>query len=115
MEKQENDLDRYGGKGIPRLWGGLLLICAGVLLLAHKMGAPIPGWVFTWPVLLIGIGLLTGLKSNFHNPGSLIMIVIGGVFLLDQANPEFNFHNYIVPAILISIGLIYVLPPGFKN
>ncbi len=125
MDQKENDLNRFGGKGSPRIWSGLLLIIAGVLLLAYKMGAPVPGWMFTWPVLLIAIGLLTGIKSNFHNPGAFIMMAVGGVFLIDQANPGLNFHNYIVPAILIAVGLIYVLRPknscsrragrGFRN
>ncbi len=111
MENTPNDLNRYGRKGMPRIWSGLILIAAGVLLLAYKMGAPIPGWVFTWPVLLIAIGLLTGFKSRFQNPGAFIMIVVGGVFLIDQMNPALNFHNYIVPAILIAVGLIYILRP----
>ncbi len=80
MDQKENDLNRFGGKGSPRIWSGLLLIIAGVLLLAYKMGAPVPGWMFTWPVLLIAIGLLTGIKSNFHNPGAFIMMAVGGVF-----------------------------------
>lgn len=111
MENTPNDFNRYGGKGMPRIWSGLLLIAAGVVLLAYKMGAPIPGWVFTWPVLLIGIGLLTGVKSRFQNPGAFIMIVVGVVFLIDQTNPALNFHNYIVPAILIAVGLIYIFRP----
>ena len=112
MEQKPNDLNRYGGKGSPRRWSGLILIIAGVLLLAQKMGAPIPGWIFTWPMLLIAMGLLIGVKSNFHNPGALIMIAIGGIFLADQTNPALNFHDYIVPIILVAVGLIYVLRPG---
>ncbi len=111
MEQKQNDLNQWGGKGSPRIWSGLILIIAGVLLFAYKMGAPIPGWVFTWPMLLIALGLLTGVKNNFHNPGALIMIVIGGLFLVDQTNPAFNFHDYIVPIILIAVGLIYITRP----
>lgn len=111
MEQNENDIHRYGGMRSSRVWSGLVLVAAGVLLLAYKMGAPIPHWVFTWPVLLISIGLLTGIKSRFHNPGAFIMIIIGGIFLIDQTSPELNFHNYIVPAILISVGLVYILRP----
>ena len=111
MEHNENDTQRYRGAGNPRIWSGLILVAAGVLLLAYKMGAPIPQWVFTWPVLLIAIGLLAGIKSRFHNPGAFIMIMIGAIFLIDQNSPELNFHNYIIPAILISVGLIYILRP----
>ncbi len=111
MEQTPDNLNRFGGQGRPRIWSGLMLIAAGTVLLAYKMGAPIPHWIFTWPVLLIAIGLLTGIKSRFHNPGAFIMIAVGGIFLLDQMNPALNFHNYILPAILIAVGLIYVLRP----
>jgi predicted membrane protein len=111
MEQNENDFQQYHGRKNPRIWSGLLLVAAGVLLLAYKMGAPVPHWIFTWPVLLIGFGLLAGFKSRFHNPGSFIMIVVGCIFLIDQTNPELKFHNYILPVILISIGLIYILRP----
>lgn len=111
MENKERELERFGGLGGPRMWSGVLLVIAGTLLLAYKMGAPIPRWIFTWPVLLIAIGLLTGIKSRFHNPGAFIMIAVGSVFLIDQTSPELNFHNYIVPAILIAVGLIYILRP----
>ena len=111
MEQNKNDINQFGGTRGSRLWSGVILLLAGVLLLGYKMGAPIPGWVFTWPVLLIAVGVLTGVKSRFHNPGAFIMIVVGGVFLLDQTSPELNFHNYILPAILIGVGLIYILRP----
>ena len=111
MEQNEKDMNRFSGGRTHRMWSGLLLLGAGVLLLAYKMGAPIPGWVFTWPVLLIAIGLLTGIKSRFHNPGAFIMLVVGGIFLIDETSPELNFHNYIVPAILIGVGLIYIMRP----
>lgn len=111
MEKDENETNRFGGSRTPRLWSGIVLLAAGILLLAYKMGAPIPWWFFTWPVLLIGIGLLTGIKSRFHNPGALILIVVGGVFLIDQTNPMLNFHNYLLPAILIGVGLVYITRP----
>jgi len=114
MEKNDNDIRRHRGERGPRIWSGLFLVAAGILLLAYKMGAGVPHWIFTWPVLLIAIGTLIGIKSRFHNPGSFIMIVVGSVFLIDQTTPELNFHNYIVPVILISIGLIFILRPRSK-
>jgi len=108
---EQNDIERYRGMKSSRIWSGFFLLIAGFLLLAYKMGAPIPGWLFTWPVLLIGIGLLTGIKSRFHNPGSYIMILIGTIFLADQSIPGINFHNYTVPLILIGIGLVFILRP----
>ena len=108
---EPNNIEMYNRNKRSRIWSGLILVGAGLLLLGYKMGAPIPGWIFTWPVLLIGIGLLIGIKSRFHNPGSMIMILIGGIFLLDQEIPGVDFHNYIVPIILISVGIIFILSP----
>ncbi len=109
MEQNDQNMEtRTNGS---RVGGGLFLLLAGFLLLAYKMGAPIPGWVFTWPVLLIAIGLLTGIKSRFHNPGSYILILIGSVFLVDQSIPGIDLHNYISPIILIGLGLLFILRP----
>ena len=94
-----------------RISGGVFLLLIGVLLLAYKMGAPIPGWVFTWPMLLIAIGLFIGVKSRFHNPGSLIMILIGGIFFIDQSVPGVNLQNYIAPIILICLGVLFIVKP----
>jgi len=107
---EHNDM-RYQRKRESRTLSGLILLIAGVLLLAYKMGAPIPHWVFTWPVLLITIGLIIGIKSQFHNPGAVIMIIVGGIFLTDQIMPGMNFHDYIFPALLIGLGLVYILRP----
>jgi len=107
----QNEIQRYADKKNSRIWSGVILVIAGILLLAYKIGAPIPSWIFSWPVLLILIGLLTGIKSGFHNAGSFIMIIIGGVFLVDKIVPGLNFHNYILPALLIGVGFIYILRP----
>lgn len=110
MEQEIIDQKFRGSRG-SRIWSGIVLIGAGVLLLAYKMGAPIPAWIFTWPVLLIAIGILSGIGSKFRNPGSVIMILIGTVFLADQSIPGIDFHNYLVPVILIGLGLIFIFRP----
>lgn len=107
---EQNDMRYQRKKDSPKLFG-LGLLCAGILLWGYKMGAPIPHWIFTWPVLLITIGFIIGVKSRFHNPGSFIMMLVGGAFLIDQNVPGLNFHNYILPALLIGIGLVYIFRP----
>jgi predicted membrane protein len=104
-----NEIDRKINQS--RISGGVFLLLIGVLLLAYKMGAPIPGWVFTWPVLLIAIGLFIGIKSKFHNPGSFIMILIGSIFFIDQSVPGINLQNYIAPIILICLGVLFIVRP----
>lgn len=109
MEQNDKDMERRVNDS--RIGGGIFLLLAGVLLLAYKMGAPIPSWVFTWPVLLIAIGLFTGIKSGFRNPGSFILILIGSVFLIDQSIPGIDLHNFIAPIILIGLGILFILRP----
>ena len=116
---EQNDVNEYRKIGSSRIGSGLILLAAGLLLLAYKMGAPIPDWLFTWPVLLIVIGFISGFKSKFHNPGAFIMILIGGIFLIDQSMPGIDLHNYIIPIILIAVGLVFILRPkrgcGFRH
>jgi predicted membrane protein len=109
MEQNEKDMERRINES--RIGGGVFLLLIGSLLLAYKMGAPFPSWMFTWPVLLLAIGLFIGIKSHFHNPGSFILILIGGVFLVDQLAPGFNLQNFILPIILIGLGILFILRP----
>ncbi len=104
-----NDFQRK--ERTPRIWSGTILLISGILLLAYKIGAPIPSWIFSWPMLLILIGILTGIKSRFHNPGAFVVILVGSVFLVDRITPALNFQNYIFPAILIGMGIIHILKP----
>ena len=94
-----------------RLWLGIFFLLGGFLLLAYKMGAPVPQWVFTWPLLLIAIGLLIGIRHGFRNAGWIILVVIGGVFLLDEQMPELNFHDYLGPILIIALGAFFIIRP----
>jgi len=97
-----------------RIWTGFFLIVAGATLLAYKMGAPVPGWLFTWPVLLIVIGLLIGIKHGFRTSGWIIMVAIGSIFLIDRQVPGIHFHQYIIPVVIIMVGLFFVFRPRCK-
>lgn len=97
--------------GSRRIFTGLFLLAIGVLILAQKIGAPIPDWLLSWHTLLIALGLFVGIKSNFRNPGWIIMVVIGGFFLADDIVPGIDLHNFIAPAILITIGAFFIFKP----
>jgi hypothetical protein len=94
-----------------RAFTGVLLLVGGFLLLAYKLGAPIPHVIFTWPVILIAISLLIGVKQGFRNIGWLIMLLIGGVGLADALLPEVNFDNFMGPIVIIGIGAWFLLRP----
>lgn len=95
-----------------RVFIGVLLIGAGLLLLARKLGAPLPGWLFTWPVALIFAGILMGVRHRFRNNVWIILTFIGAVNLINQLNPELNFDAYIAPVVIILIGIIFILRPS---
>ncbi len=94
-----------------RFWTGLFLLAAGGLLLAYKMGAPFPAWLFTWPTLLISLGIFTGIRSRFVHPFWLMLIAVGVFFSLDAWFPGFNAQQYTTPAIIILVGLMFLLRP----
>jgi len=98
-------------RGGNRFWSGLLLLTVGGLLLAKQAGAYIPGWLFHWHMLLIGIGLMISFKSNFKNAGGLIMIIVGVAFLLNDIIPDANMQNFIWPGIFIVAGLLFIFKP----
>ncbi len=91
-----------------REWTGIFLVIVGGLLLADKMNVGLPHWIFTWPMLLIGIGLLTGFQHNFRNAGWIIMVIVGGAFLIDQQFHEVQIHEIIWPGILILVGVAFI-------
>lgn len=97
---------------------GVILLVAGVLLLGKTFGLHIPDWIFSWPMLLIVIGLVKGFKHKFRI-GSFILISIGVIFLLERILPHVALHAYFWPLIIIGIGLYLIFGrnkrPRFGN
>jgi len=79
--------------------------------LAYKLDAPIPKWIFSWEVLLILFGILSGIKHRFRTAGWIVMIAIGSIFLIDDQMPQLDLHEYIVPIIIIGVGALFILRP----
>ncbi len=98
-------------KNQSRVYTGLFLVGVGLVLLAEKMGAPIPGWVISWPTGMIALGVILGLRHNFRNPGGLILIAIGGLNLADRLSPGLNLNDYIFPLVIMVLGLVFILRP----
>lgn len=87
---------------------GFLLLVIGCLLLGENIGLFIPGWVFSWPMLLIVIGVWKGVRHNFQNPAAYILIFIGSVFLLERIIPSISFNDFVWPIIIIGIGIYLI-------
>jgi predicted membrane protein len=94
-----------------RFWVPIGLVCVGGMLLARQLGLGMPDWLFSWQILLIVIGIFSGLAHAFRGPGWLIMIMIGIFFLMDQFIPGLDLHRFIWPAAIIVVGLIMLIRP----
>ncbi len=94
-----------------RVFTGALLLLIGGVLLASKMGFPIPGWVFSWEIILIAIGLFIGFKHHFSNPNWFLLVFVGTAFLIADAYPMWNLRNYIWPIGIMILGIIFIMRP----
>lgn len=104
MEQDETKYPRPASK----VWTGLFLIIVGTLLLANKMNAGIPDWVFTWPTLVMGIGLLIGIQHRFRTFIWLIPVTVGVFGLTSELNPDLHLKDYTVPFIFIMLGVFFI-------
>lgn len=107
--------DRTIRRGPGRVWAGLFLLLIGGVLLLDQMGFPLPDWLFSWHVLLIALGIFIGLRHNFRGAGWLIMIAVGGIYLIQDYYPDMHLHRFIWPGVLIFVGLLIILRPGRGN
>jgi predicted membrane protein len=109
MENTDSDKQiRNRGR---RVWIPLGLLFLGGILFMRQLGLDIPGWIFTWQLFLIGLGIFLGLAHGFRGPGWLILILIGSFFMMDQMVPGFDLHRFLWPVIIIVIGLILLIRP----
>ena len=94
-----------------RALGGIVIITVGTLLLVKKMGIDLPGWLFSFPMIPIVIGIYIGARHRFRNLQWLIPVAIGVVLLIAN-EVDMDIHRYIWPMIIIGVGLAMILRPG---
>ncbi len=106
-DMENNNNHRENGRVI----GGLILVAVGAALLLQRMDFPIPDWLFTWPMILILVGVYTGFKHNFQNASWIILMAIGGFFLFDKIFMSVSLEPYFWPIFIIFIGIVFILRP----
>ncbi len=90
---------------------GVVLVLVGAFLIMRNTGI-FPGFIdqiiFSWPMLLVTIGLVITLGSSDNKTGGIIVMAVGAFFLLPKLfSFTFNF-NMFWPSVFIIIGLIFI-------
>jgi predicted membrane protein len=95
-----------------RVLAGLLIVFAGAAWLFYQLDLLfLPKWIFSWPIVLILVGLFIGFRHSFRNPGWFVLVAIGTFFLIEQNIPDIHLKNYFWPVLLIIIGIYIMLKP----
>ena len=107
LDNNQNEYRHRDGKVVT----GVFFLIIGALLLANKMGAGVPDWIFTWPSILIIVGIYTGVKHRFENFGWAIMVLVGTLFLINNQFVDLKLHDYILPIVFFAVGLLFITRP----
>jgi predicted membrane protein len=109
--------DSYRSAGSARAILGMFLLGIGSIMLLDRFGIDqiFPRWVFSWPMILIIIGVFTGIRHDFKNTGSFVLITIGTIFLLDKMDLGIHMSNFIWPGILIAFGIRMIMGQGYRT
>jgi predicted membrane protein len=90
---------------------GVILVLAGLFLVIRNTGffpEFIDNVIFSWPMLLVAIGLVMTLGASEKTAGVIVMAV-GGFFMIPLIFREtFHMYNMFWPAIFIIVGVIFI-------
>ena len=92
------------------IWAGAIILAVGSFLLLDRLDLfYFPHWLFSWKTFLIALGLIIGANKQFQGIGWLVLILVGGFFLIDDI-PGFpyDFDRYAFPIGVMIIGLVIV-------
>lgn len=89
---------------------GAFILLFGIAALMKAVMADFPGWVLSWQMGLVAFGLFIGIRHNFRGGAWLVLLLVGGIFLLKDIFPEFSF-KLIWPTVLIVIGAFIIMRP----
>jgi len=101
MENQITNAERKYNKNTTA--GFVLLFVGLAFLLKHADFVFFPHWLFSWPLILIAVGLAIGAKHNFKKNNWIVITGLGVLFLLPNIIP--SLHVVVLwPLLLIALG-----------
>jgi predicted membrane protein len=92
---------------------GILMALVGIGFFLRALGVfPYFDLEFSWPIILIAIGVLIGLKNNFRNNAWWILILVG----IANLTPQFMImgkpsSHFVWPAFIVIVGLAIAFRP----
>lgn len=98
------------------IWTGMFLLVIGCVALIKSFGVGLPVWLFSWQMFLIALGLFIGFRKNFQGGGGwIVLIIIGGIFMLNEFFLNGDLRRHIWPLVLIVAGIFFVFRPRRKR
>lgn len=108
-EKLRRWEERRGRRGSHKVGKGLIFIFIGFFLFLRSLDLLVPDWVFSWQLLLITIGCVVWIASEFKNWGGLVMLLIGAIFFAKEyLLLTYDVTRFIWPAIFTIVGLALI-------
>jgi predicted membrane protein len=91
---------------------GVILVLAGLFLVIRNTGI-FPDFIdhviFSWPMLLVAIGLVMTLGAT-EKTGGIIVMAVGVFFMIPHIFREtFHMYNMFWPSIFIIVGIIFII------
>lgn len=92
------------------LTAGIIILAIGGVLLLKAMGFWFPGWVFSWPMIFIAIGIVSLIKHNFQSGFGVFMLLFGTFFLVKkELGIPMEIQPFLIPVGLIILGIFLIL------
>jgi predicted membrane protein len=95
---------------------GVILVIVGLFLVIKNTNLMPPGIeniIFSWPMLLVTIGLVITVGSSGGKTSGIIIMAVGAFFLIPHIfqifNQDFHYYNLFWPSIFIIVGVIFIL------
>lgn len=111
QQQSSNTPDNEIGKSRNHIWAGLFVLAIGAALLLRQSGFDMPAWLFTWPMILIAVGILSAIKHRFRPGGWIFMLAVGAIFLADSLTPGRSIQQFAWPLFIIALGFWIMLRP----
>ena len=90
---------------------GVILVLVGLFLVLRNTGI-FPGFIdhviFSWPMLLVTIGLIITIGSSGGKSSGVIVMAVGAFFLIPQIFRETFDINMFWPSVFIIIGIVFI-------